>query len=134
MKVTVDKSRREERDALASQAISLTAHQIMNSPGEPRRVTRAQLDESAPGLDWLLNSPVDCPLTAQAFQEVRESREAFALRRIQWTLQKYEEESIKLTRREFILRARVKKTLDIPFVRVAIEATLTSTLYKLGKA
>jgi len=73
----------------------------------------------------LLNSPKDCPLKAQAFQEVRDSREAFALRRIQWALQKYEEESIKPRRREFILRAKVKKTLDIPSVLDAIEAALT---------
>ncbi len=125
MKVTLDRSRREERHALASQAISLTAHQIMDSPGEPRGVTRAQLEEPAPRLDWLLNSPKDCPLKAQAFQEVRDSREAFALRRIQWALQKYEEESIKPRRREFILRAKVKKTLDIPSVLDAIEAALT---------
>jgi hypothetical protein len=125
MKVTLDKSGREERGAIASQAISLTAHQILNPPGEPKRVTRAQLEESAPGLDWLLNSPEDCPLTAQAFQEVRESRKAFALRRIRWALQKYEGESIKPTRREFILRAKVKKTLDIPSVLDAIEAALT---------
>jgi hypothetical protein len=69
-------------------------------------------------------------LTSQAFQEVRETREAFALRRVQWALQRYQEECTRPTRKEFIARAKVKKALDIPSVLDAIEAALTTLARK----
>lgn len=121
-----EKSRREERDASTSQAIRLAANQTTSSPGEPRRVTRALLEKAAPGVGWLLSSPEVFPLTAQAFREVRETREAFALRRIGWALQRYKEESIKPTRREFVLRAKARRVQDAPPVRSAIEEALAS--------
>jgi hypothetical protein len=74
----------------------------------------------------LISSPEDFPLTAQAFQETKETREAFALRRIGWALQRYKEESIKPTRREFVLRAKAKRVQDALSVRTAIEGALAS--------
>jgi len=125
-----DKSRKEERDASTAQSIRVMAQQVMNSAGEPRRVTRNQLERAAPSLGWLLSRPNDFPLTACAFQEVRETREAFALRRVQWALQRYQEECTRPARKEFISRARVKKVLDIPSVLLAIEAALTTLARK----
>jgi hypothetical protein len=124
MRVTSDKSRREKRDASTSQAIISTAHKITNSSGEPRRVTRVQLEKAAPGVGWLLSNPENFPLTTQAFKEAKETREAFALRRIRWALQRYKDESIRPTRKEFILRAKAKNVLDILSVRTAIEEAL----------
>ena len=108
-----------------SQSIRFAANHITDSAQEPRRVTRAQLENAAPGVGWLLSRPEDFPLTAQAFQEVRETREAFALRRIQWALQSYKDESIRPTRKEFILRAQAMNVLDIVSVRTALEEALT---------
>jgi len=125
-----DKSRGEERDAIISQSIRATAYQLMRSSGEPVRITRAQLEKAAPSLGWLLSRPNDFPLTARAFQEARETREAFALRRIQWALLRYQEERTQPTRKEFIVGAKVKKALDIPSVQVAIVAALTSLVRK----
>lgn len=125
-KESPEKSRREERDASTCQAIRVAANQITSSPGEPRRVTRALLEKAAPGVGWLLSSPADFPLTAQAFREVRETREAFALRRIRWAVQRYKEESSKPTRREFVLRAKARRVQDAPLVRSAIEEALDS--------
>ncbi len=124
MRETSDKSRREKRDASTSQAILSTAHQITNYPGEPRRVTRAQLEKAAPGVGWLLSNPENYPLTTQAFKEAKETREVFALRRIGWALLRYKDESIRPTRKEFILRAKAKNVLDILSVRTAIEEAL----------
>jgi hypothetical protein len=87
-------------------------------------VTRAQLEKAVPGAGWLLSRPKDYPLTAQAFREARETQEAFALRRIEWALQRYEEEFIRPTRKELILRAKAKKVQNSPSVRTAIEEAL----------
>jgi len=94
-------------------------------------VTLTQLEKALPS-GWVLLRPNDFPLTVQAFQEVQETREAFALRRIQWALEKYQEESLQPTRREFILRAKARRVLDIPSVQAAIEEALTE-LAKKGK-
>lgn len=121
-----DRGRREERDAITAQTTRLAAHQITSAPGEPRRVTRSQLEKAAPYVGWLLSRPNDFPLTAKSFQEVIETREAFALRRVQWALQRYQEERTQPTRKDFIVGAKVKKALDIPSVQVAIDAALTT--------
>jgi len=94
-------------------------------------VTPAQLERVVPSA-WLLRRPNDFPLTVQAFQEAKETREVFAFRRIQWALGKYQEESFQLTRRELILRAKARRVLDIPSVQAAIDEALTE-LAKMGK-
>jgi hypothetical protein len=118
------KSQGKDRDVIASRAVRLLAQQLMDAPGEPTRVTPTQLKKALPS-SWVLLRPNVFPLTVQAFQEVQETREAFALRRIQWALEKYQEESVLPTRREFILRAKARRVLDIPPVQAAIEEALT---------
>jgi len=125
----VSKSQAEDRDVIASRAVRLLAQQLMDAPGEPTRVTPTQLKKALPS-GWVLLRPNDFPLTVQAFQEVQETREAFALRRIQWALEQYQEESLQPTRREFILRAKVRRVLDIPCVQAAIEEALTELAKK----
>jgi len=96
----------------------------MHTPGEPQRTTRAQIERAVPEVAWLLLRPNDFPLTVRAFDATRESREAFALRRIRWALQDCKEGNIKPTRREFILRAKARRVLNIPAVQTAIEEAL----------
>lgn len=120
-----DMSSKEDRDVLASRAIRLTAQKIVHAPGEPRKMTRAQLEKAIPSLGWLLSSPNNFPLTAQAYQEEKETREQFALRRIQWVLEQCLEESLQPTKKEFILKAKARRVLDIPSVQAAIEEALT---------
>ncbi len=88
-------------------------------------MTRAQLEKAIPSLGWLLSSPNTFPLTAQAYQEEKETREKFALRLIQWVLEQCLEESLQPTKTEFILKAKARRVLDIPSVQVAIEEALT---------
>ena len=121
-----DKERGEDRDAIASRAIRATAQRLRNAPGEPGRVTRAQLEKAIPSLGWLLSRPGDFPQTARAFQEVRETREAFALRRIEWAAEQYQEEALRPTRAELIARAKARRVLGVPAVQAALEEALTS--------
>src|SRR5260370_36863583 len=97
----------------------------MHTPGEPQRTTRAQIERAVPEVAWLLLRPNDFPLTVHAFNATRESREAFALRRIRWALQACQEESIQPTRHEFILRAKARREQSIPAVQTAIEEALS---------
>ena len=121
-----DKDRGEDRDVITSRAIRATAQRLRNTPGEPGRVTRAQLEKAIPSLGWLLSRPGDFPQTARAFQEVRETREAFALRRIQWAAEQYQEKALRPTRAELIARAKARRVLGVPAVQAALEEALTS--------
>ena len=120
------KVERREYDLAIAESIRSTAYQIMHVPGEPRRVTRIQIEKATPIIPWLVRRPDDYPLTTQALREAIETRESFALRRICWTLQKYQEEHVRPTRREFILRSKTKKVLDISNIQVAIADALTT--------
>lgn len=121
-----DKDRGEGRDAITSRDIRAMAQRLRNAPGEPSRVTRAQLEKAIPSLGWLLGRPGDFPQTVRAFQEVRETREAFALRRIQWAAEQYQEEALRPTRTELIARAKARRVLGVPAVQTALEEALTS--------
>ena len=121
-----DKDRGEDRDAITSRAIRAAAQRLRNAPGEPRRVTRAQLEKAIPSLGWLLGRPGDFPQTVWACQEVRETREAFALRRIEWAAEQYQEESLRPTRAELIARSKARRVLGVPAVQTALEEALAS--------
>jgi hypothetical protein len=120
------KNRKEDRDVLTAQSIKLIAQQVKNAPGEPRRVTQAQLRRAIPSLGWLLSNPQRYPLTVQAFQEARETWEAFALRRIEWALEKCQAEALRPTRNQFLSMIKASGAWDIPPVQVAFEAALTA--------
>jgi len=72
----------------------------------------------------MFSNPERYPLTSQAFKEAKETREAFALRRIGWALQTCRDEGIRPTRKEFIIRAGAKDALNLRCVRTAIEEAL----------
>jgi hypothetical protein len=119
-----NKQRKDWLDKLTSEAVTEAGERIMHTPGEPQRATRAQIERAVPEVAWLLLRPNDFPLTVRAFNATRESREAFALRRIRWALQDCKEGNIKPTRHEFILRAKARRVLNIPAVQTAIEEAL----------
>jgi hypothetical protein len=66
------------------------------------------------------------PLTTKALEEVCETREAYALRRIAWVARNYPQQHLCPTRRQLINRAGVLAWKNHPSIRDAIESTLTS--------
>ncbi len=64
------------------------------------------------------------PLAAQALQEAIESREAFAVRRIWWVVERYRRENIFPTRSQLMVRASVYGVADKPQVKQAIDSAL----------
>jgi hypothetical protein len=79
----------------------------MNAPGRPVQVSARAIgiDTGRPCL-VLINDP-RLPLTNQALMEVAESREAWAIRRIQWAVDCYRREGVRATRTDVLTRARV---------------------------
>jgi len=60
-----------------------------------------------------------------ALQEVVETTETFALRRIQWFVNKCQEEKILPKRQEFIDEVNIARTLHIPSVQRAFDEAMT---------
>src|SRR6266446_9620779 len=88
----------ESRDAQIAEAIRAVAYQLLNNPGPPQKVSLRRISKDIPEALALKRQPDKSPLTAQALQEVIETREAFALRRIRWVAECYRQEDILPTR------------------------------------
>jgi hypothetical protein len=97
----------EARDIELSAAVRKSAARLMNAPGRPVQVSARAIgiDTGRPCL-VLINDP-RLPLTNQALMEVAESREAWAIRRIQWAVDCYRREGVSATRTDVLTRARV---------------------------
>lgn len=113
---------RQTRDAQMAQAIRQTAPLITNAPGKPQKVTRVQLEKAISTVGWFITRPERYPLTAQAYQDVKETPEAFALRRIAWAVACCREQARRPTRKQFLALSGTIGTL--PSVQVALEEAL----------
>ena len=67
------------------------------------------------------------PLTAQVLADVVETHEEFAIRRLWWIVERYQQENIRPTRWQLIRRAHIKPEMEvIPEVAHAIDLALKS--------
>jgi hypothetical protein len=82
----------EVEDIRIADAIYTRAHQIVTRSDTPNRVTFQAIVKEVPQVTNAMYRSQDYPRTTQALQEVLETREAFALRKIKETLQRYLEE------------------------------------------
>jgi hypothetical protein len=115
-----------KRDALIVESIRTVADRLMNPSriGTPKRVSVATICREIPQLRRRPESN-ESTLITQTLQEVAETFEAFAVRRIKYVLQKYMEEQVIPTRRKFIRRAGLsKEILQKSLVRQALDEAL----------
>jgi len=109
-----------KNDACMAEEIRKGVLRLTNEAGSPERVSKHRIFREILHARWL-PSPDNAPLTSQALQEVAETYEAFALRRIRWVLQHYLEAHICPTRKQFIEKAHLKRMLNIQEVQKAID-------------
>jgi len=110
-------------DGQIATSVRICAKRITNATGYPKRVTMRKLSIEIPELRRIRTK--EAPLTRLALQEVLETPETFALRRIQWLVQKCRKERIVLKRRQFIKIINIDQTLHIPCVRDAFEEAMS---------
>ena len=119
-----------KRDSLIVSAIRSAANRLMHASGFPKRVSINSICKEIPELRRKPKSNETTVIT-QALQEVMETFEAFAVRRIKYVLQKYLEEQFNPKRYEFIQRAHLKKkNLQNPLVL----RTLNEALFILSQS
>ncbi len=110
------------RDRRVASAVKACAQSIMNEPGYPKKVTKRKISLALPEMRRLERQ--EAPLTALALQEALETQETFALRRIQWFVQKCQQEQRLPTRREFIESISINGVLHIPGVLQALNEAM----------
>jgi hypothetical protein len=110
-------------DARMAEAIKTQADTLLQTPGFPKRMSKARILREILQARYL-PPPKAIPFTTQTLQKVIETQEAFALRRIQWVLQQYLEEGVCPTRQQFIARAHFTKILRIQAVQRSLDEAL----------
>lgn len=113
-------------DANIAEHIRLTAHRIIDCTAPSRRVSLTGLLKEIPILARLRRYPERAPLTMQALKEVLETREAFALRRLQKAVQEYKQQKILPSRSQLISKAHLWRQIDESFIQQAIDEALVA--------
>ena len=114
----------QQRDQQLAQLVEISAHRLRHQAGKPMQITLAAIGRDIGQLALLQQHLPKLPAVAQLLDSLVETREAFAIRRIQWVRQQYEEE-LRIPRRwEFIKRAGIDRLATIPQIEEALDSAL----------
>jgi Tn7-like transposition protein D/TniQ len=109
-------------DMQMADAVRTYAQQIINASEYPKKVTKRKILITVPDLGRF--ERYRAPLTALALQEMIETPETFALRRIQWFMQKCQREQRYPKRKEFIRSINIDHVLHLPRVLHALNEAM----------
>lgn len=114
-------------DLLLEEAIRVAANKLINLPGRPIRVSRSKITLETPEVRRLHDKKKKMPMATLALQEVVETSERFALRRIQWTLERYVEEYSCPAPWKFLRRAGLDRhILKVQIVQEAFDSAMST--------
>ena len=114
----------EQRDKVLAEEVRESAARLRSTTDYPILISRYSIAADLHQAGALYHRLDQLPLTAKALEEVCETREAYALRRIEWVAKNYLQQHLCPTRKQFIQRAGVAALINHPIVRDAIEAML----------
>jgi hypothetical protein len=112
----------DTRDIQMADAVRTCAQAITNASGYPKKVTKRKILITVPDIGRFERHRA--PLTALALQEVIETPETFALRRIQWFMQKCQREQRYPKRKELIRSVSIEHVLHLPRVSHALNEAM----------
>ena len=118
----------QQRDQQLAQLVEISAHRLRHQAGKPTQITLAAIGRDIGQLALLQQHLPKLPVVAQLLGSLVETREAFAIRRIQWVTQQYEEERYHPTRWEFIKRAGIERIV----AELSVSEALNEALRKLN--
>jgi len=115
----------ESRDAELSESVKLVAAQLYNQPERPTQVTIAAIAREMGQLALIQKHLDKLPLTAKIFADLVETRETFAVRRIQWVVECYRQEGICPQKWQLVRRSGLRPEVELlPSVQNAINEAL----------
>jgi len=121
-----------ERDAQLAEEVKIAAYHLKNLPGRPVHITISAIAREIGQLSLLQQHLDKLPRTGQVLKEHVESREIFAVRRVQWAAMDCCLENVYLERWQFIRKAGVVRLAEQPQVKGAIDAALELLSSKIG--
>lgn len=96
--------------------------QLVSAPGRPVRASRRALARAIKQLGAVYKSADKLPLTNRTLDELGESAEAYAVRRIEWATECFRQENTKANRWHLLTRAAVSAQMAVqPSVVAALE-------------
>jgi len=110
----------QQRDQQLAQLVEISAHRLKNQAGKPVQITLAAIGRDIGQLALLQHHLPKLPVVAQLLGDLVETREAFAIRRIQWVTHQYEEEHYHPKQWEFIKRAGIERIKTRPRIKEAV--------------
>jgi hypothetical protein len=113
------------RDAELAEAVRLSATKLYKQGGRPNQVTIAAIARGLGQLALIQKHLDKLPLTAKVLTDVVETRESFALRRINWVVHCYRQEGSYPQRWQLIRRAGLRPELiTLQPIHEAIDSAL----------
>ncbi|HYT41338.1 MAG TPA: TnsD family Tn7-like transposition protein, partial [Methylomirabilota bacterium] len=114
----------QKRDKELSEMVEVSANRLRHQEGKPTQITLAAIGRDIDQLALLQQHLPKLPVTGRLLKDLTETREAFAVRRIQWIAKQYDGEQIRPRKWELIKKAGVERMLMVPQVKEALEAAL----------
>uniref|UniRef100_UPI001FE65D28 TnsD family Tn7-like transposition protein n=1 Tax=Microcoleus asticus TaxID=2815231 RepID=UPI001FE65D28 len=115
----------ESRDTELAESIKLVAANLYSKVGKPTQITTAAIARELGQLALIQKHLDKLPLTAKILADLVETRETFAVRRIQWVVECYRQEGICPQRWQLVRRAGLRPEVELlPSVQNAINQAL----------
>jgi len=117
----------QARDSEVAAKVRISAERLKTVPGKPERVTKTAIASDSGYLALIQKQLDKLPDTAKILTEVAETREEFAIRRIQWAAECFRQEGTCPKRWQLLRRSGLKSNIEgVPLVEKAIAAALAS--------
>ncbi|MGF2011009.1 TnsD family Tn7-like transposition protein [Nostoc sp. DedVER01b] len=115
------------RDTATMEAVKVVTQRLKENVNPIIWVTRTTIANSLnyPASAWIKKHLNNLPMTANVVEELSETREEFAVRKVQWAADCFRQENLCPQRWELVRRASLRpKTTELPLVKEAIATAL----------
>ncbi|WP_445626608.1 TnsD family Tn7-like transposition protein [Nostoc sp. DSM 114167] len=115
------------RDATTMEAVKVATQRLKENVNPIIWITQTTIANSLnyPASAWIKKFLNKLPMTANVVRELSETREEFAVRRVQWAADCFRQENLCPQRWELVRRASLRpKTTELPLVKEAIATAL----------
>ncbi|MBD1932268.1 MULTISPECIES: TnsD family Tn7-like transposition protein [Cyanophyceae] len=117
----------KKRDHELATAAKFSAQGLKTSLGRPVKLTKTAIASDLGQLKLIEQQKDKLPRTTKALEELAETREEFAVRRIQWASKCFRQENVYPTRWQLLRQAGIRPDLaEVPQVKEAITVALKS--------
>lgn len=117
----------DKRDIEMAAEARTAYERLMNASGRAIRASRTAIAREMGQLGAVYKSANKLPLTNKALDELGESVEAYAIRRIWWAAERFREENVRANHWKLLTRAAVNNCIaKMPEIKAAFQAAVAS--------